>query len=151
MAHLSAEIVRLRDVPINRAAGEEIVALRTSSGRPLTQIAGEGKGTAQRICPRAGVRRDENAHRVIAPALAASLMITLWNRCVSRGGEDARSGVLGRLPARADGFPDPTPGEGEVVIEMKASSMCGSDLHQYCQLKGTESIGGLPVPQNRLS
>src|SRR3954465_10710677 len=48
-------------------------------------------------------------------------------------------------------FPDPTPGEGEVVIEMKASSMCGSDLHQYCQLKGTESIGGLPVPQNRLS
>ncbi len=28
-------------------------------------------------------------------------------------------------------FPDPTPGEGEVVIEMKASGMCGSDLHQY--------------------
>ena len=28
-------------------------------------------------------------------------------------------------------FPDPTPGPGEVVIEMKASGMCGSDLHQY--------------------
>src|SRR3982074_3022538 len=28
-------------------------------------------------------------------------------------------------------FPDPTPGEGEVVVEMKASGMCGSDLHQY--------------------
>ena len=28
-------------------------------------------------------------------------------------------------------FPDPTPGEGEVVLEMKASGMCGSDLHQY--------------------
>ena len=27
-------------------------------------------------------------------------------------------------------FPDPTPGEGEVVLEMKASGMCGSDLHQ---------------------
>ena len=25
-------------------------------------------------------------------------------------------------------FPDPTPGPGEVVIEMKASGMCGSDL-----------------------
>jgi len=28
-------------------------------------------------------------------------------------------------------FPDPTPGPGEVVIEMKASGMCGSDLHAY--------------------
>ena len=28
-------------------------------------------------------------------------------------------------------FPDPTPGPGEVVVEMKASGMCGSDLHQY--------------------
>ena len=28
-------------------------------------------------------------------------------------------------------FPDPTPEEGEVVLEMKASGMCGSDLHPY--------------------
>ena len=28
-------------------------------------------------------------------------------------------------------FADPTPGPGEVVLEMKASGMCGSDLHQY--------------------
>ena len=28
-------------------------------------------------------------------------------------------------------FPDPTPGEGEVVVEMKASGMCGSDLKHY--------------------
>ena len=28
-------------------------------------------------------------------------------------------------------FSDPTPGPGEVVVEMKASGMCGSDLHQY--------------------
>lgn len=27
--------------------------------------------------------------------------------------------------------PDPTPGPGEVVIEVKASGMCGSDLHFY--------------------
>ena len=25
-------------------------------------------------------------------------------------------------------FPDPTPGPNEVVLEMKASGMCGSDL-----------------------
>jgi L-iditol 2-dehydrogenase len=28
-------------------------------------------------------------------------------------------------------FPDPTPGPGQVVVEMKASGMCGSDLHFY--------------------
>ena len=28
-------------------------------------------------------------------------------------------------------FPDPVPGPGEAVIEMKASGMCGSDLHFY--------------------
>lgn len=28
-------------------------------------------------------------------------------------------------------FDDPTPGPGEAVIEMKASGMCGSDLHPY--------------------
>ncbi len=28
-------------------------------------------------------------------------------------------------------FPDPEPGEDEVVIEIKASGMCGSDLHVY--------------------
>lgn len=27
--------------------------------------------------------------------------------------------------------PDPTPGDGEVVVEVKASGMCGSDLHPY--------------------
>jgi threonine dehydrogenase-like Zn-dependent dehydrogenase len=28
-------------------------------------------------------------------------------------------------------FPDPTPGPREVVLEIKASGMCGSDLHRY--------------------
>ncbi len=28
-------------------------------------------------------------------------------------------------------FPDPTPGQGEVVLKMKASGMCGSDLKHY--------------------
>jgi threonine dehydrogenase-like Zn-dependent dehydrogenase len=46
-------------------------------------------------------------------------------------------------------FPDPTPGSGEVVVEMKASGMCGSDLHQYRRPKsGGEAIGGLPVNPN---
>ena len=43
-------------------------------------------------------------------------------------------------------FPDPTPGEGEVVVEMKASGMCGSDLHQYRRPKRGGSTGGLAAP-----
>jgi threonine dehydrogenase-like Zn-dependent dehydrogenase len=36
-------------------------------------------------------------------------------------------------------FPDPTPGVGEVVLEIKASGMCGSDLHFYRQPPNPES------------
>jgi len=36
-------------------------------------------------------------------------------------------------------FPDPEPGPGEVVVEIKASGMCGSDLHVY------RSPGGGPA------
>jgi D-arabinose 1-dehydrogenase-like Zn-dependent alcohol dehydrogenase len=44
------------------------------------------------------------------------------------------------------GFPDPTPGPDEVVIEMKASGMCGSDLHQYRRPKAGGETGGLAAP-----
>ncbi|MDA3624101.1 zinc-binding dehydrogenase [Saccharopolyspora sp. WRP15-2] len=36
-------------------------------------------------------------------------------------------------------FPDPEPGPGEVVVRVRASGMCGSDLHFY---RGTASFGG---------
>lgn len=46
-------------------------------------------------------------------------------------------------------FDDPTPGPGEVVIEMKASGMCGSDLHQYRRSKNQErNATGLPPNPN---
>jgi threonine dehydrogenase-like Zn-dependent dehydrogenase len=35
-------------------------------------------------------------------------------------------------------FPDPTPGDGEVILEIKASGMCGSDLHAYRAKSGAE-------------
>ncbi len=45
-------------------------------------------------------------------------------------------------------FPDPTPGPGEVVIEIKASGMCGSDLNAY-RAKDISALGlggdGSPV------
>jgi 2-desacetyl-2-hydroxyethyl bacteriochlorophyllide A dehydrogenase len=45
-------------------------------------------------------------------------------------------------------FPDPTPGPGEVVLEMKASGMCGSDLHQYRRPKAGGASTGLPANPN---
>ncbi|UCD67257.1 MAG: zinc-binding dehydrogenase [Betaproteobacteria bacterium] len=38
-------------------------------------------------------------------------------------------------------FPDPTPGPGEVVLEIKASGMCGSDLKFYRPVGGASSLG----------
>ena len=43
---------------------------------------------------------------------------------------------LGERKVELRTFADPTPGEGEVVIEMKASGMCGSDLKFYRSLPG---------------
>jgi threonine dehydrogenase-like Zn-dependent dehydrogenase len=40
---------------------------------------------------------------------------------------------LGNRQVELRDFPDPTPGAGEVVISMRASGMCGSDLHPYEQ------------------
>jgi threonine dehydrogenase-like Zn-dependent dehydrogenase len=41
-------------------------------------------------------------------------------------------------------FPDPTPGPGEVVLAIKASGMCGSDLRSYRRPKGTPTTLGRP-------
>lgn len=38
-------------------------------------------------------------------------------------------------------FPDPTPGPGDVVLEIKASGMCGSDLKFYRSSGGASSLG----------
>jgi threonine dehydrogenase-like Zn-dependent dehydrogenase len=38
-------------------------------------------------------------------------------------------------------FPDPQPGPGEVVLEIKASGMCGSDLKYYRASGGAASLG----------
>ncbi|HUU73058.1 MAG TPA: zinc-binding dehydrogenase [Burkholderiales bacterium] len=38
-------------------------------------------------------------------------------------------------------FPDPVPGPGEVVLEIKASGMCGSDLKFYRPKDGAASLG----------
>src|SRR5262249_53054708 len=47
--------------------------------------------------------------------------------------EDRMKGVvfLGDRKLELREFPDPTPGPRDVILEIKASGMCGSDLHNY--------------------
>src|SRR5579883_2802490 len=57
---------------------------------------------------------------------------------------------LGERKLELREFPDPVPGPGEVVIEIKASGMCGSDLKFYRAGKGGGAAslglgGGGPV------
>jgi threonine dehydrogenase-like Zn-dependent dehydrogenase len=42
-------------------------------------------------------------------------------------------------------FPDPVPGLGEVVLEIKASGMCGSDLKYYRAPKGSSGAASIGV------
>ncbi|OLP76958.1 putative zinc-type alcohol dehydrogenase-like protein YphC [Symbiodinium microadriaticum] len=59
---------------------------------------------------------------------SAELPIQAW-----RKGENNMRGVTfpGDRKVEIMTFDDPTPGPGEVVIEVKASGLCGSDLHAY--------------------
>jgi len=63
-------------------------------------------------------------------------------------GEETMRGVVftGDRQLELMTIPDPTPGPDEVVIEMKASGMCGSDLHQYRRSKAGGETGGLAAP-----
>jgi len=57
---------------------------------------------------------------------------------------------LGERKIELRSFPDPTPGPGEVVLEMKASGMCGSDLKFYRSAPGAAQaalgLGNLSEP-----
>jgi L-iditol 2-dehydrogenase len=48
---------------------------------------------------------------------------------------------LGNRKLDVRDVPDPTPGPGDVIIEIKASGMCGSDLKYYRAADGADSIG----------
>ena len=51
---------------------------------------------------------------------------------------------LGNRKLELQDFPDPSPGAGEVVVAMKASGMCGSDLHIY-RATGSQNALGFAV------
>ena len=53
---------------------------------------------------------------------------------------------LGNRQVELRDFPDPVPGPGEVVIAMRASGMCGSDLKPYRHVAGDTSTRGVPMP-----
>jgi threonine dehydrogenase-like Zn-dependent dehydrogenase len=52
---------------------------------------------------------------------------------------------LGRRRVELRDFPDPEPGQGEVVVAVRASGLCGSDLHNYRDEPGTPATSGTCV------
>jgi threonine dehydrogenase-like Zn-dependent dehydrogenase len=52
---------------------------------------------------------------------------------------------VGDCKAEVKDFPDPIPGPGEVVVQLKAGGLCGSDLHVYRQT-AAERAGNQTVP-----
>jgi len=50
---------------------------------------------------------------------------------------------LGERELELREFPDPSPGPGEVVLAIKASGMCGSDLHPYRAKRGGGAAAAL--------
>ncbi|MEY9178869.1 threonine dehydrogenase-like Zn-dependent dehydrogenase [Bradyrhizobium sp. USDA 326] len=48
---------------------------------------------------------------------------------------------LGNRRLEVRDVPDPVPGPGEVILEIKASGMCGTDLKYYRAAGGADSIG----------
>jgi threonine dehydrogenase-like Zn-dependent dehydrogenase len=50
---------------------------------------------------------------------------------------------LGERELELREFPDPAPGPGEVVLAIKASGMCGSDLHPYRAKRGGGAAAAL--------
>ncbi|MEO1266319.1 MAG: alcohol dehydrogenase catalytic domain-containing protein, partial [Pseudomonadota bacterium] len=50
----------------------------------------------------------------------------------------------GKRTVTLQSFDDPTPGPGEVIVKIKASGMCGSDLHFY------RADGGAPEMAKKL-
>jgi threonine dehydrogenase-like Zn-dependent dehydrogenase len=51
---------------------------------------------------------------------------------------------LGNRKLELQDFPDPSPGPGEAVVAIKASGMCGSDLHVY-RATGSQNALGFAV------
>ncbi len=43
-------------------------------------------------------------------------------------------------------FPNPTPGQGEVVVQMRAAAVCGSDLHTYRMPSERRAAGAGMIP-----
>src|ERR1700761_1280971 len=123
---------------------------RLSEAGPRRCEISHQKGPAGSYCRRAhakhaGTTADRYRHHIGALPMArfASKIGSIKQEQM----EEAMRGVVftGDRGLELMQFPDPTPGPHDVVIEMKASGMCGSDLHQYRRPKGQTQATGIPM------
>src|SRR5579863_883858 len=60
-----------------------------------------------------------------------------------QGGNPMRGVVfLGNKQLEVREFPNPEPGPGQAVVKMRASGICGSDLHPYRGARAQTTAGG---------
>src|SRR6266566_6920549 len=66
---------------------------------------------------------------------------------IEQGAPNMRGILLpGDRRVQVSEFPDPTPGEGEVVVQMRAAAVCGSDLHTYRTPAERRGAGAGTIP-----
>ena len=53
---------------------------------------------------------------------------------------------LGNHQAEIRQFPDPHAGDGEAVVKIRASGLCGTDLHRYRSTEPSDWITGHEPP-----
>ncbi len=58
---------------------------------------------------------------------------TLWKTFL--GGNHERRYIPGNRQAEIREFPDSHAGHGEAVVKIRASGLCGTDLHRYRDLE----------------
>ena len=86
--------------------------------------------------------------------VAFGFPVPIWSPdkiVVLRAGEcrDEGRGFRGDRKIEILDFPDPAPGPGEVVLEIKSSGMCGSDLKYYRAVGGAASLGSQNARSSR--
>src|ERR1700730_13462751 len=141
------------------AAGQLRGARRSSSkstrGPPLTMVVrGSTRGGPHAATPSAAASARVRASRDIGMPPVMVSGADIWPRAITSFtlhrvrtttavGEASMRGIVftGNRQLEIRDFPDPTPGPGEVVLEIKASGMCGSDLKFYRIAGGAASLG----------
>ena len=138
---------RLQLAQVAGRLAEHEVEVQRRDGRPLERRGGvaDEDGVETPRGQRAGQALGRSGRAFIAGPLYPAVPGRPRARRASGKERTAMKGVvfLGERELELRDFPDPAPGPGEVVIAIKGSGMCGSDLHAYRAARGGNAAAAL--------